>query len=1343
MPTAGLTLSPAVACMHILWQPESMIRRAISELTVPDSHTPTAGFTAITGRKTRSLSRRARVLYLAPKVRRGSVRTFTYSVGKAIQPVTLPAARHNDGTLSYSLTPTVPGLSFDPDTRRLTGTPSVANNYAMTYTVTNAQGYTDTVEYTIAVHTRLQSGDNNDSPRGIAYAKGRFYVLDDSNKKVYAYSTSGERDAAADFDLRLHKVWNYDLRKNTEASHLGIHYVDGFLNVSRETFQFSRSYSYDLDRYPAAEQRSYREVILLNTQNRNGKWNTETYGDGAYSFFFTIHPNSGESFDGNDFLVRRVGVDGRLLDDRIFESDVDIGRMAGSVHVGDRVYIVNAGAFGASKVYAFSASGERDATADFELDPDNRSAVAIAYANGRFYVADERELKVFAYTVSGQRDAAADFDLSTHEDMDMRNEGSDDVVVVQDRVYVLDRDVGRVFAYFPTGERDAAADFDLDEGNAQPGQIAYAEGRFYVVNNAFSVDAVDKVYAYTLDGRRDAGADFDLDERNHRPVGLTYAEGRFYVVDVGQKVYAYTLDGSRDDAADFELAFHNRDPAGIIYADGRFYVIDRQYLPHRDLYVTTMFAYRADGRLEPSGTESPIEWWRDLLGEWRSVSSVWPDGRQWESFGGVAYSDGQFHVVSLRERTLNLRSFSARTVPLTFAYPTYPGDLETVDRPVFFTVGAAIDPFTLPAAVGGVAGTETYSLSPDVPGLSFDPETRLITGTLSAADSWDMSYTVTDANGDTDSLNFTIAAKLDLTFGVGDNDSPFGPAYANGRLYVGNWDDRRVYAYSVSGQRDADSDFTLDSDNTGTAIDGITWADGRFYVVDRVDNKVYAYEANGQRDAASEFDLDSDNTHSLGITWAEGRFYVVDEADDKVYAYEANGQRDAASDFDLHADIRVPVGIAWADGRFYVVDAWRRPGRTVYAYNADGQRDASADFNLDAENDSPTGIAWGDGRLYVVNYLIPFLTARVDKLYAYSVSGQRDVAAEFDLHTQIRVLRDVTYAGDRLFVLDGTNLRTLAYSTSGERDPASDFDLDDNNFGSNVSSIAWGDGRFYILRLEGFDYHVDVYGTDGQRDAASDFRLDIGTGVSDIYHANGRLYVLAGAPAEERTWVRAQKVYAFRTDGQRDPASDWNLDFGIGVRDGTRNIAFADGWLYAMDPDSGLHAYSASGQPERTADIRLGGIGFSGFLSSIEGIAYANGLFYLANTSDKHVYLYRDPRQADISAGVNSTLSVEISRCSGQPEDQVSLGRSIGIEGTVRTAAPLSSVVISGFGNGSLAGAASLGRMAAGESRDFSIDGTIETPQGALDCSVLLEYFDIGALAPGAPVHVNGSSRVH
>lgn len=60
--------------------------------------------------------------------------------GQAIADVTLPEATGGSGreSLSYSLTPDVPGIMFDAAARVLSGTPTEAGSYPMTYTATDA-----------------------------------------------------------------------------------------------------------------------------------------------------------------------------------------------------------------------------------------------------------------------------------------------------------------------------------------------------------------------------------------------------------------------------------------------------------------------------------------------------------------------------------------------------------------------------------------------------------------------------------------------------------------------------------------------------------------------------------------------------------------------------------------------------------------------------------------------------------------------------------------------------------------------------------------------------------------------------------------------------------------------------------------------------------------------------------------------------------------------------------------------------------------------------------------------------------------------------------------------------
>ena len=55
-----------------------------------------------------------------------------YTVGAPIDTLRLPAADGGEGALAYTLEPPVPGLSFDPFTRRLAGEPSWPGTYDMT-----------------------------------------------------------------------------------------------------------------------------------------------------------------------------------------------------------------------------------------------------------------------------------------------------------------------------------------------------------------------------------------------------------------------------------------------------------------------------------------------------------------------------------------------------------------------------------------------------------------------------------------------------------------------------------------------------------------------------------------------------------------------------------------------------------------------------------------------------------------------------------------------------------------------------------------------------------------------------------------------------------------------------------------------------------------------------------------------------------------------------------------------------------------------------------------------------------------------------------------------------------
>ena len=104
----------------------------------------------------------------------------TYTMGRPITALTLPAATGGTGTLTYTLRDgsgndvdttdnAVPGLTFDPSSRVLTGTPTTAATTALTYTVTDERGSTamDTFTVTVAAAVALTA------PNDQTYTMGR------------------------------------------------------------------------------------------------------------------------------------------------------------------------------------------------------------------------------------------------------------------------------------------------------------------------------------------------------------------------------------------------------------------------------------------------------------------------------------------------------------------------------------------------------------------------------------------------------------------------------------------------------------------------------------------------------------------------------------------------------------------------------------------------------------------------------------------------------------------------------------------------------------------------------------------------------------------------------------------------------------------------------------------------------------------------------------------------------------------------------------------------------------------------------------------------------------------
>ena len=76
-----------------------------------------------------------------------------------------------------------------------------------------------------------------------------------------------------------------------------------------------------------------------------------------------------------------------------------------------------------------------------------------------------------------------------------------------------------------------------------------------------------------------------------------------------------------------------------------------------------------------------------------------------------------------------------------------------------YSEGNAITALTLPEALAGpgsVPSTNTYTLAPLPAGLAFNATSQILSGTPTSAGTFDLTYTATNGDGDTDSLGFSI-----------------------------------------------------------------------------------------------------------------------------------------------------------------------------------------------------------------------------------------------------------------------------------------------------------------------------------------------------------------------------------------------------------------------------------------------------------------------------------------------------------------------------------------------------------------------------------------------------------
>ena len=234
-----------------------------------------------------------------------------------------------------------------------------------------------------------------------------------------------------------------------------------------------------------------------------------------------------------------------------------------------------------------------------------------------------------------------------------------------------------------------------------------------------------------------------------------------------------------------------------------------------------------------------------------------------------------------------------------------------------------------------------------------------------------------------------------------DNDNPKGIWGNDDTFWVSqNGTTDKLFAYNRSdGSPDSSQDFnTLSTAGnerpTGICSDGTT-----MFVADYDDHKVYAYTVSTKaHDSAKDITLHADNNLAEGLWCDADTVWVVEDdvtGSNDIFAYNrADGTQNTDVDFpDLDPEVMGsplnanPRGI-WSNGEtMFVVDD---EDATVYAWKmSDQTRDEDKEISLDSDNADPEGL-WFDGRvLWVVD-------DADDRVYAYDLPGAQPDNARAD-----------------------------------------------------------------------------------------------------------------------------------------------------------------------------------------------------------------------------------------------------------------------------------------------------------------------------------------------------------
>ena len=746
-----------------------------------------------------------------------TVANQSYRTGEAIGVLELPVASSGDGPLTYSLSPEVPGLTFDAGSRTLSGTPTVAGTYELTYRVedsdTNMEesdaetlAFTVSVELTFAAtaarQTTFTAGQEIKQPWELPVGR---------STDALTYSLDGELPPGLTFDAETRTISGTPPADVLYAES----YAFTYRAVDSDGDDAALSFAIVVAGMPSFGDQVVEDEMYTAGDEVSLLLPSATGGNVALTYSLDGELPPGLTFDAETRTISGTPptdvlyAEGYALTYRVADVDGDDAALSFAIRVnglpsfgdqvvedqmytaGDGVSLALPSATGGNVALTYSLDGELPSGLTFDAETRTISGdlpTDALYAAG--YALTYRVADVDGDSVE------LSFTIAVNG---MPSFGDQ---VIEDQMYTAGDGMSLLLpsaaggnvalTYSLDGELPSGLTFDAETRTISgdlPTDVLYAAEGYALTYRVADVDgdSVELSFTIAVNGMPSFGGQVVEDQMYTAgdvvSLALPVAAG-------GNVALTYTLDRELPPGLTFDAETRTISgdlPTDVLYAASGYALTYRVADVDGDS-VELSFTIAVNGM--PSFGDQVVEDQMYTAGDGVSLAlpvaaggnvaltysldGELPSGLTFDAETRTISGDLPTDVLYAAEGyalTYRVADVDGDSVELSFtiAVNGMPSFDETVANQTSFAAGASIGGWILPSASGGNEAL-TYSLDGELPlGLTFDAETRTISGMPPAdalhAAGYALTYRVADVDGDSAELSFTIVVNGMPSFG--------------------------------------------------------------------------------------------------------------------------------------------------------------------------------------------------------------------------------------------------------------------------------------------------------------------------------------------------------------------------------------------------------------------------------------------------------------------------------------------------------------------------------------------------------------------------------------------------